>query len=161
MFSLISSVVSTAVGGVSSYFKGKQEQKKIKLEHNSKIEVLKMEAEVEVAKGVASAKIEMAKNGQAQDFDLDKIAMQNMENSWKDELILIVFLIPMIMAFIPSLQDVAKVGFENIKSMPTWYTSLIIGMVVVIYGMRGLLKWVLQNKSKIVSKFKIGNKGQE
>jgi len=153
MFSLIGSVIGTAVSGVSSYFKGKQEQKKLKIEHKSKIELLKMEAEVEVAKGVASAKIEMAKNGQAQDFDLDKIAMQNMEKSWKDELILIVFLAPMIMAFIPQLQDVAKVGFENIKSMPEWYRYTIMGMVVVIYGMRGLLKWVLQNK------FNIGNKG--
>ena len=79
--------------------------------------------------------------------------MQNMEKSWKDELILIVFLAPMIMAFIPQLQDVAKVGFENIKSMPEWYRYTIMGMVVVIYGMRGLLKWVLQNK------FNIGNKG--
>jgi len=145
----LTGIFTSVVEGVSSYVSKKQDQKKLKIEHKSKIELLSMEAEVAVAKGVAFAKIELAKNGQMQDYDLDKIAMQNMEKSWKDELILIVFLIPMIMAFIPSLQDVAKVGFENIKSMPEWYRYIIMGMVIVIYGMRGLLKWLLQNKFNI------------
>jgi hypothetical protein len=32
--------------------------------------------------------------------------------------------------------------------MPQWYQYIIIGMVVVIYGMRGLLEKVLEKKFK-------------
>ena len=90
--------------------------------------------------------MELIESGQQQDFNLDQLAMQNMQNSWKDEIVLIVFLTPMILAFIPSTSNQALQGFQIIQNMPDWYKGIVIGMVVVIYGMRGLLK-VWFNKS--------------
>jgi hypothetical protein len=40
-------------------------------------------------------------------------------------------------------------GFEVIHQMPEWYQYIIIGMVVVIYGLRGLLTKFLD---KIIGK---------
>ena len=90
----------------------------------------------------------MAEAGQTQNYDLDRLAMENMSKSWKDEFILVIFLAPMVMAFIPSLKDSALAGFGVIALMPEWYRYIIIGMVVVIYGLRGLLEKVLENKFK-------------
>jgi radical SAM superfamily enzyme with C-terminal helix-hairpin-helix motif len=127
---------------VGGYFKGKQELSKVKLEAN-KI-VIQAKAETEMA--IAKSKVKMAEEGQMQNYDLDRIAMQNMESSYKDEFILAVFMVPMILAFIPVLSNYALQGFEVIQKMPTWYQYTLIGMVVVIYGMRGLLEKFLTSR---------------
>jgi len=113
-------------------------QRRKLLKEESRAELEKIDAETN--KAIALGKLEMAKQGQQQDYDLDRVATENMNNSFKDELILIVFLTPMVLAFHPDMVDHVLAGFEVIKQMPTWYVALIVGMVVVIYGMRGLLK---------------------
>lgn len=107
---------------------------------------LKADADIKVAKALAATK--MAEQGQSQDFDLDRLAMENMNKSWKDEVLLIIFLTPMIMAFVPSWAEYALRGFEIIERMPEWYRYIIIGMVVVIYGLRGMLTKILDRKFK-------------
>ncbi len=143
MFSIIGGIATGVVNGVSSYFKGKQELKKAKID----AEKITIQAQADIQKAVALSKQKQAETGQLQDFDLDKIAMQNMEKSLKDEFLLALFSVPMILAFIPQMQDVALKGFEVIAKMPEWYQYTFIGMIVVIYGMRGLLKMVLSKNN--------------
>jgi hypothetical protein len=69
-----------------------------------------------------------------------------MEKSYKDEVILAIFLAPMVMSFIPAYSAYALAGFDIIAQMPEWYRYIIIGMVVVIYGMRGMLTKLLDSK---------------
>jgi len=140
---MIKDIFGTIFGGVVSLFKGNQEIKAAKVA--GKIAMLQAKANAAIAE--SEAKINIAKNGQANEFDLDRIAMKNMNRSWKDELVLVIFLVPMIMSFIPSLADYALTGFSVIGTMPEWYRYIIVGMVVVIYGMRGMLTKVL-NTSK-------------
>lgn len=124
-------------------------QKKQLLKQAQKFELLKLDHQANVAN--ANAALEMAKQGQQQVYDLDRIAMQNMEKSWKDELILVIFLTPMVLAFIPEMDKYVKAGFVAIDSMPDWYVGLVIGLVVVIYGLRGLLRAFISNKlSKLI-----------
>lgn len=132
--------ISGVLNVVGEPIKGWQERKTLKLQQRYEIDRLDHEAGV----ARANARLEMAKQGQSQDYDLDRIATRNMQNSWKDELILIVFLTPVVMAFIPGMDEVVKSGFSAIEAMPEWYIGIVIGMVVVIYGMRGLLKAYLQ-----------------
>ena len=136
------SIIGALTNQVGGYFKGKQELSKVKLEAN-KI-VIQAKAETEMA--IAKSKVKMAEEGQMQNYDLDRIAMQNMESSYKDEFILAVFMVPMILAFIPGLSNYALQGFEVIQKMPTWYQYTLIGMVVVIYVMRGLLEKFLTSR---------------
>jgi len=133
-------LVTSVFGLISEPIKQWQKRKTLKVEQQ--FELLKIEFEAKKAK--ANAVLELAKKGQQMDYDLDKIAMQNMTKSWKDELVLIVFLTPMLMAFYPATADYALAGFDIIAQMPQWYVAIIIGMVVVIYGLRGLLKAYLQ-----------------
>jgi hypothetical protein len=121
---------------------GKQKQ----AEAQSAAAIVGIQAQADIQKAKAISATRMAESGQSQDFDLDKIAMEQMAQSWKDEFLLIVFLTPMIMAFIPSLAPYSLNGFEIIDKMPEWYRYIIIGMVIVIYGLRGMVKQLAASK---------------
>ena len=136
--------------GVTSIFVADKEIEKVKVA--GKIAVLTAEANSKIA--ISEAKIQMAKSGQSNSFDLDRIAMQNMEKSYKDEFILVMFSTPMIMSFFPKTSDYALRGFEVIERMPDWYQYTFIGMIVVIYGMRGMLTRFFDSKT---SAFGIGS----
>lgn len=137
-------VITSLLSLGSTWLEGKNKQAEATVE--AKLVEIKAEADIKLAKATAITK--MAEAGQTQNYDLDRLAMENMSKSWKDEAILIIFLAPMIMAFIPSLKDSALAGFGVIAMMPDWYRYIIIGMVVVIYGLRGLLEKVLEKKFK-------------
>lgn len=142
MLGIIGSLGSAIVGGISDYFKGKQEIKKVELE-----------ADKMLIMAEAQAKADRLKREAEMDYDLDKIAMQNMDKSWKDELILLIWLVPVVLSFIPEYQHIVAAGFSSLALVPDWYMYILIGMVTVIYGMRGMLKMAL----KIVAD-RFGNK---
>jgi len=138
----IGNLFSSVVDGISGHFKGKQELKKAKIEAQKII----IQAEADTKKAIALSKVKMAENGQMIDANLDEIAMKQMASSWKDEFIMFIFYIPVILAFIPVTQQYALEGFEVMKQMPDWYQYSIIGILVVTFGMRGLLKSLLSKK---------------
>jgi|TARA_R110000803_G_scaffold22513_1_gene55963 hypothetical protein len=140
MIPVITSLLS--LGG--TWLEGKQKETEATLQ--AKLVEIKADSDIKVAKATALTK--MAEAGQTQNYDLDRLAMEQMTKSWKDEFILIIFLAPMIMAFIPGLKDYSLDGFSVVALMPEWYRYIIIGMVVVIYGLRGLLEKALEKKFK-------------
>ena len=141
MIPLLGSLIE--IGG--TWLKGKQEETKAKAE----AKLVEITADSDIKKAKAIAAIRAAETGQQQDFDLDRIAMEQMGKSWKDELVLIIFLAPMVMAFIPGMDKYSLAGFSVIAQMPEWYQYIIMGMVIVIYGMRGMVKQLVSNKLSI------------
>jgi len=125
-----------------TFLKGKQEEAKAKAE----AAIVGIQAEADIKKAKALSATKLAEAGQEQNYDLDRLAMEQMGKSWKDEVILIIFLAPMVMAFIPGMDVYALAGFEVVAKMPEWYQYIIIGMVVVIYGMRGMLEKLIDKK---------------
>jgi len=138
MIPILTSLISLG----STWMEGKQKQ----AEAQSAAAIVGIQAQADIQKAKAISATRMAESGQSQDFDLDKIAMEQMAQSWKDEFLLIVFLTPMIMAFIPSMAPYSLNGFEIIDKMPEWYRYIIIGMVIVIYGLRGMVKQLAASK---------------
>ena len=126
----------------STYMQGKQDEAKAKAEAN----IVGIQAEADIKKAKALSATKLAETGQAQNFDLDRIAMEQMGKSWKDELILVIFLAPIVLAFIPGMDIYALAGFEVIAKMPDWYQYILMGMIIVIYGMRGMLEKFLDKK---------------
>ena len=139
MLPILGSLIN--LGG--TYLQGKQDEAKAKAEAN----IVGIQAEADIKKAKALSATKLAESGQAQNYDLDRMAMEQMGKSWKDELILIIFLAPMVMAFIPGMDGYALAGFEVIAKMPDWYQYIIIGMVVVIYGMRGMLEKLIDKRT--------------
>ena len=124
---------SAIVSGISGYFKDKNEIKKVQVEADK----LLIMAEAESRAKRLEREAEM-------DYDLDRIAMQNMDKTWKDDLILLIWLTPVVMSFIPVWQPYVVEGFASLALVPDWYMYILVGLVTVIYGMRGMLKMVLQ-----------------
>ena len=132
---------SAIISGISGYFKDKHEIKKVQVEADK----LLIMAEAE-------SKAKRLERESEQDYDLDKIAMIAMDKSWKDELILLIWLTPVVMCFIPEYHVYVTNGFASLALVPDWYMYILVGMITVIYGMRGMLKMALQI---IGSRFKI------
>ncbi len=121
------------IGGIIDWFKNKQEIKKLSLEQQKEIIVAE-----------TNAKIEKIKKEVEQDFDLNKESIKAMEKTWKDEFVLVLISLPLVMLFVPSLQGFAIIGFSNLNNTPIWYQILIVSVFFSIYGLRDILKIVLQ-----------------
>ena len=121
------------ISGITGYFKDKNEIKKVEVEAEKMLVLAKAEAEVNKMKRESE-----------QDYDLDKIAMTAMEKSWKDEFLLILFSIPIAMCFFPDYRQYVEDGFKTLNIIPEWFMYIYVAMIVVIYGLRGLLRMFLQ-----------------
>lgn len=62
-----------------------------------------------------------------------------------DDLIFLLFLIPMIGVFIPQLRDNIKAGFDILDTLPNWFTFVVVLGVVCIFGLRKQLTDILTN----------------
>ena len=66
-------------------------------------------------------------------------AMKNSATSWKDEYILLLFSIPLIMCFIPSAVPYVKEGFAVLDAMPDWYKVTLSVIVAASFGVRSVI----------------------
>ena len=125
----------------STYLEGKNQVAKAKSE--AAVVSIKAEADVKVAGAKAAHKL--ANDGQTQDFNLDLVAMQQMDKSFLDEIMIALLLVPVGASFV-GYQEEVTAAFESFASMPDWYQYLIIGIYVVKFGLRGLLTKLVSGK---------------
>jgi len=63
-----------------------------------------------------------------------------MKNSWKDELLMLIFIAPFVGCFIPSAQPYVERGFKFLdQNTPTWYVVILLGIVAATFGLRWLI----------------------
>tara|TARA_B110000914_G_scaffold224559_1_gene242615 strand:- start:181 stop:621 length:441 start_codon:yes stop_codon:yes gene_type:complete len=124
-----------------TYLEGKNEVAKAK----SAAAIIAIEAEADVKVAGAKAAHKLADNGQTQDFNLDLVAMKQMDKSILDEIMIGLLLIPIAASFV-GYQEEVTAAFESFASMPDWYQYLVIGVYVVKFGMRGLLTKLVSGK---------------
>lgn len=122
---LLSKIIGTLPESVIGYYKEKlvlkQELKKAKLQ--GKIDI-------------ARAKSERLAKEQAHTHTWETMYVKMQENSWKDEIVLGVFLWPFVGVFIPIVQDYVLTGFEYLSKVPYWWTGLTVAISLAIYGIR-------------------------
>ena len=75
------------------------------------------------------------------EIEIKKIEEESMENSWKDEFIVMVFSLPVVVNFImPMFSEMTmKEAWTNLAEAPEWYTTILTVLVLVIFGMRNLV----------------------
>lgn len=76
-----------------------------------------------------------------QDSNWENIHASNANSSWKDEWFTILFSIPCILAFFPSMVPVVMEGFAVLNGMPDWYKGFLGAAVAASFGLRGLANW--------------------
>jgi len=104
-------------------------------------QIEKQKAKATLAQTKAAAEAEIMKTAATHDSKWEIIMAQGTQNSFKDELVTIVILIPTILVFIPGMEDIVKNGFARLNELPEWYTYLLFLTVSAALGIRGLDKW--------------------
>jgi hypothetical protein len=96
--------------------------------HEEKVQAL------ELKKLRHTKQIEMIQQGQQLDnaWELEQIK----NSGWKDEFVLLLLSIPLIMSFIPNMQPYVVGGFEALSMTPQWYQWLILAVFSAVYGIR-------------------------
>ncbi len=104
-----------------------------------RLERAKANTEVKVAEAKARATV-MEKQATGEiDWDLE--AIRGARNSWKDEWLVILFSIPLILAFVPNMELVVLNGFSVLEQMPEWYQYSLGVIVASCFGVRAATKF--------------------
>ena len=99
------------------------------------VETKKKKAEVKLKKIEAEA-VHMDKiiAGEA---EWETAAVKQMDGSWKDEVSLVVLLLPAVLVFIPGCQDFVKSGFVALQELPGYYQNLLYIAISASFGIKG------------------------
>jgi len=68
----------------------------------------------------------------------DEIHAKNSGESWKDEYFTLLFSIPLVLAFIPSMVPYVEQGFKALDLMPDWYKQALAVLVAASVGYQKL-----------------------
>jgi hypothetical protein len=105
----------------------------------SKVEQTK--AKGAVAKAKAEAEAEVMKTAATHDSKWELIMAQSTQSSFKDEIVTVIVLIPVVLVFIPGMEDVVKNGFDRLNELPDWYQYLVFLVCSAALGIKGLDKF--------------------
>jgi len=106
---------------------------------NGKVEEKKAQAKTNVARAEAEAIVMQKKATGEIDWDLEMA--KGSSSSWKDEWLTILFSIPLILAFIPGMEDIVANGFAQLNKMPQWYQYSLGVIVAASFGVRSATKF--------------------
>ena len=109
-----------------------------------KVEEKKAQSATKVAKAQAEAVVMQKKATGEMDWDLEMPRASS--TSWKDEWLVILFSIPLILAFIPGMEGVVQNGFEQLNKMPEWYQYSLGVIVAASFGVRSATKFFGKGK---------------
>ena len=104
-----------------------------------KVETKKAQTATKVAKAKAEAVIMEKKATGEIDWDLEMA--KGSQSSWKDEWLTILFSIPLVLAFVPGMEEIVKNGFDRLNEMPEWYQYSLGVIVAASFGVRSATKF--------------------
>jgi hypothetical protein len=120
-------IVGKLLGGfgeeVAGYYRDRQ-----KLKHEIKLETLRGKIMYERAKS------DRAEASEGRDAEWEKMSIQN--SGWKDEWVLVLLSIPLVLVFVPQTQPIVLEGFSTLDQTPEWYRWLTVMIFAAIYGIR-------------------------
>ena len=96
-----------------------------------------LDGKVAVQKANAEIKVKQATG----EIDWDLEMAKGSQSSWKDEWLTVLFSIPLVLAFIPGMEEVVKNGFARLNEMPEWYQYSLGVIVAASFGVRSATKF--------------------
>ncbi len=63
---------------------------------------------------------------------------------WKDEFIVLIWSIPVILSFVPGMQPYVEQGFKNLSAAPEWYLVGWVSISLAIYGLKPATKQLVR-----------------
>jgi cation transport ATPase len=120
---IVASLIKGVTGPVVDYFK-----QKTKLKYDLKL--AKMQGAVDIAKAKAQMSVKQL------EADHNWESQQIANSGWKDEWVLILLSIPLVLVFFPMTAPYIFQGFAVLATTPDWYRWLIMLIFTAIYGIR-------------------------
>ena len=71
---------------------------------------------------------------------VDNQVLAMRRNSWLDEIVILLILLPAVLVFIPHAQPYIKQGFLILQALPDFYQALLVLVVVMTVGGVGLIR---------------------
>lgn len=105
-------IITSAVGLATSYLDGK-----------AKVKAAEAETKMRIATG---------------EITWEQSAIEASNNSYKDELWTIVFVVILAANFVPSFQDTMASGFANLQNCPAWVQAGMYASIAASFGIRTL-----------------------
>tara|TARA_R100001463_G_scaffold32363_2_gene72622 strand:+ start:416 stop:859 length:444 start_codon:yes stop_codon:yes gene_type:complete len=93
------------------------------------------EAKLKLTEAEAKAKILLSEKTSVADWE--RIMAEGTKSSIKDEVVTFAVLVPVILCFIPGLEQTVKNGFDRLAELPEWYTWLVFTVCTAAVGIRG------------------------
>jgi len=107
---------------------------------NAKTQAQQANAKLKLTEAEAKAKILVSKETSVQDWE--RIMAQGSQNSWKDEWLVLLFSIPLILVFTGEWgRTVVSEGFTALEQMPEWYQYTLGVIVASSFAVRSATKF--------------------
>jgi hypothetical protein len=133
--------IGLAIGAVGKLAGSWLQNRREKAAHNRELKGIKLQGKVNLLQAKEDNKLlREQRMGQ-----MDATSMNAMALTWKDEYILILLSVPVIMCFIPPFtisgtlydaQAAALTGFRVLNQCPDWYKWALSGVIAAVYGLR-------------------------
>jgi len=136
------------------------------LERRSALKKAKLEGDLKVIEARVNAQVTRINSNTISDNQLDLMAKEQQANSYKDEVVSFIFLMPLVVATVNpflvayktsnwlSLTQGFVSSYEALNSFPTWYIVGVVLVVIDILGFRSFLRkaftaWLDKTMSKL------------
>ncbi len=121
--SIVGALLGKVAPKVADYYIKKQE-----LKQEVELEIIRGKAEYEKAKTLRAAQSE------GRDHEWELASIRN--SGWKDELVIVVLTIPLVLVFIPYTSTFVLDGFKILDTTPDWYRWMIVMIYAATFGIR-------------------------
>ncbi|MFL7011905.1 hypothetical protein [Enterovibrio norvegicus] len=127
---MISAIANLITGGIDAY----------KQHGINKANKLKRQDDMEQARH--DAKVSRLASGDEKAADLDMVSIK--ERGLKDEFIMLVVFVPLMLSFIPDYAPYVDAGFAALKSVPEYYWYVVAAVVIDTFGFRSMMRYLLE-----------------
>ena len=93
-------------------------------------------------KAISDAKLQTALRMAKGEIEYQGTILENQKSDWKDEFILILLSVPIIMLGFavwsdnPAHMEKMKLFFEYFSDLPFWYQTIFVGVIASVYGLK-------------------------
>ena len=122
---ILNAILGKTVEAGVTYFTRRMELKA--QAHQNKLALL-------AAQGVRAA--QAVSEGLADDAAWELESLRAHAGGWKDEFVLIVLSIPLVMCFVPGWAPFVAAGFAAMANTPLWYQTAAVSVFLATYGIR-------------------------
>jgi len=121
--SIVTALLGKVAPKVADYYIQKQQLKQ-------QVELKRLEGKI----AWELAKTKRAEASEGRDHEWELLSIQN--SGYKDEWVLFLVSIPMVLSFIPAGQVYVVNGFQALEGTPQWYRFLVMSIFGAVYGIR-------------------------